>query len=247
MAYRKSSKNQVFTVVYQEVSQHETMTMEARGLLLFMLSLPDDWDYHKGWLQDQCKGWGRDKLTKVLKELEQNGFLIRTPKRSDDKKTLAGWDWEVLAEADIPEERIFSQSDNQSDGDSTATNKTVKESKQTTTTATENFSNSPTTSQEKKDRNSEELDAFKSQVVDHMEKQMFPGSELDPETQDLLLREGASLAGTGCIPADIPEPTVEYIKKHAERLFNKYKNNPCPITVADYIIRDWLRLHRNKK
>ncbi len=104
MAYRKSGSNQHFTVIYQEVAQHDTMSMEARGLLLFMLSLPEDWEYSKKWLQDKCPDWGREKLAKILKELEQKGYLIRTAKRSDDGKNLAGWDWEILAESCLEEE-----------------------------------------------------------------------------------------------------------------------------------------------
>ena len=144
MSFRKSSRNQNFTVVYNEVAQHESMSMESRGLLLFMLSLPEDWEYHKNWLQDQCPGWGREKLAKVLKELEEKGYLIRTPKRSEDGKKLAGWVWEVLAESGVhseervcrqsdsemrqnrtqPEVRVCRQSENQSDCQVATTNKT---------------------------------------------------------------------------------------------------------------------------
>lgn len=112
MAYRKSGRNQQFTVVYQEVAQHKSMSMEARGLLLFMLSLPEDWEYNKSWLQDQCPKWGREKLAKILKELEQKGYLIRTTKRSSDGKKLAGWDWEVLAESALTSDlRVSRHSD----------------------------------------------------------------------------------------------------------------------------------------
>ena len=99
MAYRKSGRNQQFTVVYQEVAQHKTMSMEARGLLLFMLSLPDDWEYHKSWIKDQCPNWGREKLSKILKELEQKGYLIRTSRQDQKTGKMLGWDWEVLAES----------------------------------------------------------------------------------------------------------------------------------------------------
>ena len=149
MSFRRSSRNQNFTVVYNEVAQHDTMTMEARGLLLFMLSLPEDWEYHKKWLQDQCPGWGREKLAKILKELEQKGYLIRTTKRSEDGKKLAGWLWEVLAESGLeteeretrqsdkgvrqnstkPERRVSRHSENQSDCPVAPTNKTSKQNK----------------------------------------------------------------------------------------------------------------------
>lgn len=150
MAYRRSSKNKSFTTVYNEVAQHPEMSMEARGLLLFMSSLPEDWEFHKNWLQKQCPGWGRDKLGKILKELEEKGYLIRTPKRSEDGKKLAGWDWEVLAESALnpevrqtrqsdkevrknntePDLRVSSQSGLQSDCSVATTKETYKQKKQ---------------------------------------------------------------------------------------------------------------------
>lgn len=157
MSYRKSSRNQSFTVIYNEVAQHETTSMEARGLLLFMLSLPDDWAYHRKWLQEKCPGWGREKLSKILKELENLGFLIRTAKRSEDGKKLAGWEWEVLAESALkpdervsrhsdikvrqnstkPVERVSRHSENQSDCQVAPTKETSITKEKTTTTTTE--------------------------------------------------------------------------------------------------------------
>ena len=98
MAFRKSSKNKNFTVVDNEVAQHDQLSMESRGLLVFMLSLPDDWIFHRSWLQEKCPGWGREKLQKVLKELELFGYLVRTAKQSHGGK-MSGWIWEIFAES----------------------------------------------------------------------------------------------------------------------------------------------------
>ena len=84
MAFRNSAKNATFTVVFNEVAQHLTMSMEARGLLLFMLSLPQD-EFRKSWLEDKCPRWGRDKISKILKELETLGYLERTGKAASFK------------------------------------------------------------------------------------------------------------------------------------------------------------------
>ena len=151
MSFRRSSRNQNFTVIYNEVAQHETMTMESRGLLLFMLSLPEDWEYHKGWLQDRCHGWGRDKMAKVLKELETMGYLIRTANQCQESGKMQGWVWEVFGESQNTDslkirksdensgetdKRICRKSDLPNVGDITATNKTDKTKKKITTTTT---------------------------------------------------------------------------------------------------------------
>jgi len=137
MSFRKSSRNQNFTVVYNEVAQHETMSMEARGLLLFMLSLPEDWEYHKTWLQDRCKGWGRDKMAKILKELENFGYLIRTAKQCPDTGKMSGWVWEVFGEAQNTEKRISRQSENSPKTEERISRQSVKPTDGNTTTTKE--------------------------------------------------------------------------------------------------------------
>lgn len=209
MAYRKSSRNQNFTVIYQEVAQHESMSMEARGLLLFMLSLPENWDYHKSWLEDQCPGWGRDKLAKVLKELEEKGYLIRTPKRSEDGKKLSGWDWEVLAESALapdsrkirhsdtdtreirtqPDSRIFSQTENQSLCKSAPTKETVLQSKkvsQSATRARENFFNRVMTELQADNLPERKLRYASMKIWEYQER--YPDSDSVPDCWSYVVR-----------------------------------------------------------
>ena len=260
MSFRRSSRNQNFTVIYNEVAQHVTMTMEARGLLLFMLSLPEDWEYHKGWLKDQCPGWGRDKITKFIKELEKNGFLHRTAKRSEDGKRLAGWVWEVFAESQNPDLRIFSQSENQSVGNTTTTKETSLINKKTTTTdATENFSDSKD-SDLHQTRQPEEPPCTKKRhtVESENTKPTFSGSETDlrisrqsvkppfsefSETvtgliDDMVYQEQA-------LPENVQEPSPTYIKTKVMKFWNKY-TAPCSADCAVFIIEDWRKIQQRE-
>ena len=83
MSFRKSARNQAFTVIYNEVAQHETMSMEARGVLMFMLSLPEDWVFHKNMagIKVSLTKWGQVS-EKVNQNTRRNwidlGYLIRT-------------------------------------------------------------------------------------------------------------------------------------------------------------------------
>ncbi len=225
MSYRKSKNNKSFTVVYNEVAQHDAMSMEARGLLLFMLSLPEDWVYNKQWLQKKCPGWGREKLAKILKELESLGFLIRTPKRSEDGKRLSGWEWEILAESSTspesrqtrqsdkesrqnstkPDLRVFSQSGLQSVGNTTTTKETDKQNKQTTTTEKPEF----------------ETFAFALLAV----------------LQEMI-SEG------GWISAGQPKPKASWLKPKAKSLYDKF-HDPRPEDCAVLILKDWVKLTAN--
>ena len=53
------------------------MSFEAKGMLCFILSLPDDWTLYKDWLMTEF-GIGRTYLNRCLKEIEGAGFLQRT-------------------------------------------------------------------------------------------------------------------------------------------------------------------------
>lgn len=53
-------------------AQDERLSWEARGILAYLLSKPDDWETRVTDLQQQC---GRDKVRGILKELEATGYL----------------------------------------------------------------------------------------------------------------------------------------------------------------------------
>ena len=93
MTCQPSSKKKAFTVIFNEVAQHDSLSMEARGLLLLMHSMPKDWKFNQVWLQNNCPNCGREKLKRMLKELEEHGYLVRTPKKNGHM--MAGHDWKI--------------------------------------------------------------------------------------------------------------------------------------------------------
>lgn len=75
-----SSENPYFMMA-RRVAQNRSLTWEARGLLAYLLSQPDDWSVIVADLQQQC---GRDKVYRILSDLEQAGHLRREQARRDD-------------------------------------------------------------------------------------------------------------------------------------------------------------------
>ena len=69
-----------FTTVFNDIVRLEIegkrLTPEAIGLYLIMMSLPDDWDYTIMGLTKIVNA-GKNKISRMLKELENYGFLIR--------------------------------------------------------------------------------------------------------------------------------------------------------------------------
>lgn len=104
MAIIKAKVDQSFTVIPNETLKDKNLSMEARGLLAFMLSLPDDWVIYKDWLRGQAPMLGRDKLTRILKELQDFGYVRKIP-RQDEGGRLAGVDWMVYPSPECVSER----------------------------------------------------------------------------------------------------------------------------------------------
>lgn len=73
-----------FTTVQNELFRAEIdgkkLSLEAWGLYVFMLSLPEDWDYTINGLTTILNA-GKNKISRVLNELEKAGLLVRKKNR----------------------------------------------------------------------------------------------------------------------------------------------------------------------
>ena len=78
----KFHRKKAFATLYREVAQDDRLSLEARGLLILMASLPEDWEYSVAGLAKKA-GCGKDKLRRILGELERVGYLAR--EQSHDK------------------------------------------------------------------------------------------------------------------------------------------------------------------
>ena len=131
MAIKKAKVTSNYVTIPNSSAQDKNLSFEARGLLTLMLSMPDDWVMHRSWLMDQSAGCGRDKMTRILKELEDNGYLIRHVKQTETGK-MNGWDWEVYPSPVNTDERENRHTENPSVGKPAPTKETSLQSKQST-------------------------------------------------------------------------------------------------------------------
>lgn len=60
----------------RSAAQDDRLSLETRGLLALMLSLPLDWDYTVTGLAVKA-GCGREKMRRMVRELEDVGYLAR--------------------------------------------------------------------------------------------------------------------------------------------------------------------------
>ena len=71
MSAFKIEKNQNYTVMSNHHLRDRNLSYKAKGLLSFMLSLPQDWDYSLAGLCSIIKE-NRDGIRSILKELQEH-------------------------------------------------------------------------------------------------------------------------------------------------------------------------------
>lgn len=84
MSVIRVEKNKDYTVISNLCFKEKNMSLKAKGLLTFMLSLPEDWDYSVTGLVLLCKE-NESSIKSALKELEKFGYLKREIVRNNGK------------------------------------------------------------------------------------------------------------------------------------------------------------------
>ena len=102
----KRNRHLAGTFIPNTLSQDESLTWGARGLLGYMLSLPPDWRLNEKHLVSVSPG-SRDHLRKLVRELEEHGYMRRTQVRG--KGGHMGFSlWEVWETKQPPSDRPVS-------------------------------------------------------------------------------------------------------------------------------------------
>ena len=79
----KSKLKDKFAITPNALIQNSAITLEARGLLVYLLSLPSDWKLN---IKDLSKknNVGENKIRKLINELTKYKYIIRTQSRIKD-------------------------------------------------------------------------------------------------------------------------------------------------------------------
>ena len=96
MSVIRRAQGQEFTVLPNPTIRDPRLSLDALGLLVKLISRPPNWEVRPYQLQHECS-IGRDKLRRLLAELENTGYMVRIKSRRSD----GTWDWvsEVYQEA----------------------------------------------------------------------------------------------------------------------------------------------------
>ena len=85
MAVFRVERTQNYTVMSNYHLRDRRLSLKAKGLLSLMLSLPEDWEYTVSGLAVKA-GCGREKVRRLLKELQTVGYLIREQSHGEHGK-----------------------------------------------------------------------------------------------------------------------------------------------------------------
>lgn len=91
---KQSRKRRSFTQVDNEIANNETISWQAKGMLLYLLSKPDGWTFYEVDLIKRAKN-GRDSVRAIIVELLESGYLIRGERIRNKKGNLGGYQYTV--------------------------------------------------------------------------------------------------------------------------------------------------------
>lgn len=93
MILRNEKRNREYTIIANQVLRNESLTWKARGILSYLLSMPDDWQIYLKELVKRAPD-GIDSLRSGIKELEALGYITKEQAR-DEKGKMAGYEYIV--------------------------------------------------------------------------------------------------------------------------------------------------------
>ena len=89
----RAEHNDNFTRVQNQLITDSRLSFEARGFLMFVLSLPDDWTFSLNGLANLA-GISRNITMRLIKELKAAGYVTQE-RRKDLKGKIDACEWHI--------------------------------------------------------------------------------------------------------------------------------------------------------
>ena len=80
----KKDKDNPYVLINKNFLNDENLSWKAKGLLAYLLSLPDDWEIYISELQKHSTD-GRDSTSNAIKELIKNAYIDRKEIRTEGR------------------------------------------------------------------------------------------------------------------------------------------------------------------
>lgn len=77
----EKNRDHPYVIIDKRIMENEALSWEARGLLGYLLSRPDNWEVRMGDLEARSPS-GATKTRRIFKELETAGYVVRNIARN---------------------------------------------------------------------------------------------------------------------------------------------------------------------
>lgn len=117
----RTTKKDNFTIISNSIIQSEILTTDESFLLIFILSLPNNWSLNKGYLEGSFKsrGLSKSRFNASWKGLIEKGYIHKERNRCESGK-FNSWNYTVIEDPNITEVSKTDKSDNQDIGNPTS-------------------------------------------------------------------------------------------------------------------------------
>lgn len=102
----RTHKNDNFTVLDNTCLRDEDISWAAKGMLAYILHLPNDWQLYVSDLKNRAKN-GRDSTSSILNELIYKGYIVR--RRSREKGKFSGYEYHVYENGTPQTEKPYTE------------------------------------------------------------------------------------------------------------------------------------------
>ena len=220
MAIVKGAFDAEFVTVYNKTARDTRLSLQARGLLIYLLSLPGGWRVSRNQLASD-NHVNNKTIQKYLNELKEFGYACYRSVKENGR--FVGGDYHIFP---TPQETIERPPE-----------KPAQPSKTAASTG------DPKSGSPKTWVAGEAGQHIKKETNKEINKKTTTTGKLDFDVFALallsLIRE--MLAEGGWTPTGQPAPKATWLKAKAERLYNKFAD-PRPEDCAALILKDWTAL-----
>ena len=91
MSIYRVHKNTDYTTINNKFLKRKDLSWKAKGILAYLLSLPDDWELHFSELKKNATD-GKTSTRSGLDELKEEGYIIYTKTRDEEGKFVHNYD-----------------------------------------------------------------------------------------------------------------------------------------------------------
>lgn len=101
----KKNAQSRYTMIDNAILQNWEMSPEEKSILIYLLSMPENWVVLKNKLISDCN-IGRDRFNRAWKALQEKGYVQSIRVIDKDTKQMKGWNHIVYEEPVLPESRV---------------------------------------------------------------------------------------------------------------------------------------------